>query len=118
MANNNDFIARLKVIIDQMSINDAQKELLKKELNVKAKVNVEGKEASLKSINALANAMASFRDNNTKMTKEMKSRLNDMYKSLTNGANLSQAEVNELRNRFSVGTAKQDLPGRSKVFGL
>ena len=57
--------------------------------------------ASLKSINTLANAMASFRDNNTKMTKDMKSRLDVMYKSLINGSNLSKREVDELRNRFS-----------------
>lgn len=58
-------------------------------------------EASKSSVDSLANSMLAFRDNNTKMTRDMKNRLNDMYKTLINGANLSQAEVSELRTRFS-----------------
>ena len=98
MANNNWRI-QLEAILNQASVANIQKELDKHK--VKIGVEVQGKEASLKSINTLANAMASFRDNNTKMTKDMKTRLNDMYDTLKNGANLSQAEVSELRTRFS-----------------
>ena len=96
---NSDWKVQLEAIIDSSSLTNAQKQLAKQKLQIG--VEVQGKEASLKSINTLANAMASFRDNNTKMTKDMKNRLNDMYKTLINGANLSQAEVSELRTRFS-----------------
>ena len=115
MANNNWKI-QLEAILNEASVTNIQKELDKHK--AKIGVEVQGKEASLKSINTLANAMASFRDNNTKMTKEMKSRLNDMYKSLINGANLSQTEVNELRNRFSALKLEVRDAGRlGKSFG-
>ncbi len=100
----NKFGALVQLIVDKAQAKaDFQKELkeLEKIAKVNAKVELQGKEASLKSINTLANAMASFRDNNTKMTKDMKNRLNDMYNTLINGANISQAEVDDLRVKFS-----------------
>lgn len=101
MANGiNDFIARLKVIIDQSSIDDAQKDLLKRNLTVKAKVDVD-KGASQQAIDSLANSMLTFKTNNTKMTKSMKKDLDNMYNSLINGSNLSQKEVKELRHEFN-----------------
>ena len=112
MANNNWRI-QLEAILNQASVANIQKELDKHK--VKIGVEVQGKEASLKSINTLANAMASFRDNNTKMTKDMKTRLNDMYDTLKNGANLSQAEVSELRTRFS--QLKLEVRGLSRLGG-
>ncbi len=54
-----------------------------------------------KKINDLASSMLTFRDNNTRMTSDMKNRLNDMYNSLVNGANLSEKELRELTQNFS-----------------
>lgn len=77
MASNNDFIARLKVIIDQMSINNAQKELLKKELTVKAKVDIDKKSTknTQKFVSELTrltkvNSMQQWADNNSKAVKK------------------------------------------------
>lgn len=53
-----------------------------------------------KKINDLASSMLTFRDNNTRMSSEMKSRLNEMYNSLVNGANISERELKELTQDF------------------
>lgn len=96
---NSDWKVQLEAIIDSSSLTNAQKELAKQKLKIG--VEIQGKEASLQSIDALKNAMMSFQTNNTKMTKDMKARLNEMYKTLVNGANLSQKEVQELRHNFN-----------------
>ena len=57
--------------------------------------------ASQKRINNLANAMLSFKTNNSAMSKELSNDLDVMYRSLINGANLSEAEVKELETRFT-----------------
>lgn len=54
-----------------------------------------------KKINDLASSMLTFRDNNTKMTADMKRRLNDMYNHLVNGANISEKELKELTGDFA-----------------
>lgn len=54
-----------------------------------------------KKINDLASSMLTFRDNNTRMSSEMKSRLNEMYNSLVNGANISERELKELTQDFA-----------------
>lgn len=54
-----------------------------------------------KKINDLASSMLTFRDNNTKMTADMKRRLNDMYNHLVNGANISEKEIKELTADFA-----------------
>lgn len=57
--------------------------------------------ASQVKINNLANAMLTFKQNNSNMTKSMKKDLDTMYNSLINGANLSEQEIKELQNRFA-----------------
>lgn len=72
-----------------------------KALNESLKESSTYAKASQKSIDSLANSMLTFKQNNTKMTKSMKSELTSMYNTLTSGANLSGKEVDDLRLRFN-----------------
>lgn len=115
MANNNWRI-QLEAILNKTSVANIQKELDKHKATIG--VEIQGKEASLQSIDTLKNAMMSFQTNNTKMTKDMKVRLNEMYKTLVNGANLSQKEVQELRHNFnSLKLEVRDAGKLGKSFG-
>lgn len=98
MSDLNDFIIQLKAVIDQSSLAEEQKKLLKNSLKIKVEVD---KEASQQAIDSLANSMLTFQKNNTKMTRAMKQELDSMYKNLINGANLSEKEVKELRHQFN-----------------
>lgn len=90
----------LEAVIDQSSLTNAQKELAKRKLKIGIDVDV-NQERLDRSIQTLGNSMLAFRDANTKMSKDMKSRLDQMYNQLINGANLSQKEVDQLRTSFS-----------------
>lgn len=57
--------------------------------------------ASQKRINNLANAILSFKNNNSAMSKELSKNLDVMYSKLINGANLSEAELKELEIGFT-----------------
>ena len=90
----------LEAVIDQSSLTNTQKELAKRKLKIGIDVDI-NQERLDRSIQTLGNSMLAFRDANTKMSKDMKSRLDQMYSQLINGANLTQKEVNELRTSFS-----------------
>ena len=111
----NDFIIRLQAMIDQSSLTNLQKKLLKQKLNIPVTVDTT---ASEQSIHNLANSILAFQQNNTKMSRSTKKELDTMYNSLINGANLSKKEVTELKTRFTqLKVQVRDAGQLGKSFG-
>lgn len=97
---NNDFLVLLQAVLDQSGIKKSLQEI--QDIANKNKINIGiDTDKTQKKIDSLANSMLTFKTNNTKMTKSMKSELSDMYNTLVNGANLSDKEVEDLRSRFN-----------------
>lgn len=65
------------------------------------KIDSSFKPATQKRINSLANSILLFKNNNTKMSKEVSKALDDMYNHLINGANISDQELKELESTLS-----------------
>ncbi len=57
--------------------------------------------ADKKKIDTLAESVLKFRDNNTKMSKGLRSQFTGIYDSLINGTNLTEKEVKELAQEFA-----------------
>ena len=57
--------------------------------------------ADQKKIDSLAESVLKFRDNNTKMSKDLKRQFTDIYDDLINGTKLTDKEVAELTARFT-----------------
>ncbi len=95
---NSDWRIQLEAILNQTSVTNIQKELNKHKVKIGVDVD---KKASQQSIDSLANSMLTFKQNNTKMTRDMKKNLDGMYASLINGANLSELEIKQLRHQFN-----------------
>lgn len=57
--------------------------------------------ASPKKVNGLANRILSFKDNNSAMSHNISNSLDEMYKHLISGVQISQKELDELESKFS-----------------
>ena len=57
--------------------------------------------ADQKKIDSLAESVLKFRDNNTKMSKDLRSKFTSLYNSLINGAKLTDKQVDELAASFT-----------------
>lgn len=93
-----EFLAKLKLILDEQSFQRVKNEISKRKVSLEVDIK---KDILDRRIQTLGNQMLTFRDNNTKMNKAMTSELNQMYNKLINGANLGEKEVAELSAQFA-----------------
>lgn len=57
--------------------------------------------ADQKKIDSLADSILKFRDNNTKMSKDLRKQFTNLYDTLVNGANLTEKEVKDVTQQFA-----------------
>lgn len=80
--------------IDTSKITSAFNQITREMQNI-------NKLADQKKIDTLAESVLKFRDNNTKMSKDLRKQFTGVYDSLINGTNLTEKEVKELAQQFN-----------------